>query len=159
MSDNLPILALRDEFERLDSGRVVISASTGSGKSTQVPRWCTGRVLVVEPRRVACRTLAQRVAELEGSVLGNEVGYQVRDERRAGAETRILFATPGIAIHSTFWHNNFGGEYMSHGCVNVLADDAKWIWRWTLPVVPYDAIEVRETWLGENLTEVRVIEF
>lgn len=70
-----------------------------------------------------------------------------------------FFAEPGVAIHSTFWHNNFGGEYMSHGCVNLLADDAKWVWRWTLPDVPYDAIEVRENWTSTNRTKVEVIEF
>ncbi|MEO1084783.1 MAG: DEAD/DEAH box helicase, partial [Acidobacteriota bacterium] len=77
---------------------VVLSSPTGSGKSTQVPRWCPGPVLVVEPRRVACRSLAQRVAMLEGCKLGEEVGYHVRDERRANASTRILFATPGVVL-------------------------------------------------------------
>jgi hypothetical protein len=70
-----------------------------------------------------------------------------------------FFTEPGIAIHSTFWHNNFGGEYMSRGCVNLLAEDAKWVWRWTLPNVSYDAIEVRETWTSTNRTSVQVIEF
>ncbi len=79
-------------------GPVVVSSPTGSGKSTQVPRWCPGRVLVVEPRRVACRSLAQRVAELEGSALGEAVGYHVRDDERRGAATRIVFATPGIVL-------------------------------------------------------------
>ena len=70
-----------------------------------------------------------------------------------------FFAEPGIAIHATFWHNNFGGEYMSHGCVNMLAEDAKWVWRWTLPGVPYDVVEVRENWTSETRTKVQVIEF
>lgn len=55
-------------------------------------------MLVIEPRRIACRSLAARVAQLEGSELGSAVGYIVRDEREAGAETRIVFATPGIAL-------------------------------------------------------------
>ena len=45
-----------------------------------------------------------------------------------------LFAGEGVAIHSTFWHNDFGHR-RSHGCVNCRPDDAKWIWRWTLPHV------------------------
>lgn len=48
-----------------------------------------------------------------------------------------LFSGNGVAIHSTFWHNNFGGELMSHGCINACPDDAKWIFRWTNPPVTY----------------------
>lgn len=102
MSSNLlPITGLRREFERqVLLSPVVLSSPTGSGKSTQVPRWCAeaGRVLVVEPRRVACRSLAQRVSQLEGSELGRRIGYHVRDERRAGDATRVLFATPGMVL-------------------------------------------------------------
>jgi len=76
-----------------------------------------------------------------------------------GVAWPTFFATPGIAIHSTFWHANFGGEYMSHGCVNLLADDARFVWRWSTPVVPYHTIEVRESWPSDNLTRVEVIEF
>ncbi len=95
----LPIEPIRDDLlARLASGPVVLTATTGSGKSTQVPRWLGGRVVVVEPRRVACRALAARVAELEGSSLGAEVGFQVRDHRMTSADTRILFATPGIVL-------------------------------------------------------------
>lgn len=97
----LPIESLRERFHReIRRGPVVLSSPTGSGKSTQVPRWCgtEGKVLVVEPRRVACRSLAQRVAELEKSSLGDQVGYHVRDERKASGHTRILFATPGVVL-------------------------------------------------------------
>lgn len=99
VSARLPIDALKGDLrEALAAGPVVISAPTGSGKSTQVPRWCPGPVLVVEPRRVACRTLAARVAELEGTRLGERVGYHVRDDVRRGPETEVVFATPGIAL-------------------------------------------------------------
>lgn len=95
----LPIEGVREDvLAALEAGPVVLSAPTGSGKSTQVPRWLGGRVVVVEPRRVACRSLASRVAELGGAELGEEVGYAVRDERRRGADTRVLFVTPGIAL-------------------------------------------------------------
>jgi ATP-dependent helicase HrpB len=97
----LPIEALRADFlAALEREPVVVSAPTGSGKSTQLPRWCAarGRVLVVEPRRVACRSLAQRVAELEGVRLGGRVGYTVRDERRAGADSQLVYATPGVVL-------------------------------------------------------------
>lgn len=98
-SIDLPVRAVKDAFLRaLAAGPVVLSSPTGSGKSTEVPRWCEGPVLVIEPRRIACRSLAARVAELEGSALGHEVGYIVRDERVTSPRARIVFATPGIAL-------------------------------------------------------------
>lgn len=95
----LPIEAAREAFERaVRDGPVVVSAPTGSGKSTQIPRWCPAPVTVIEPRRVACRSLAARVAELCGCRLGEEVGYQVRGERRVSQATTIRFVTPGVAL-------------------------------------------------------------
>ena len=70
----LPIAALRASFlDVVDRKPVVVSSPTGSGKSTEIPRWCRAhapdaRVLVVEPRRVACRSLAARVADLEATL-------------------------------------------------------------------------------------------
>jgi hypothetical protein len=66
-----------------------------------------------------------------------------------------LFSGNGVAIHSTFWHNSFGIP-RSHGCVNAQPEDAKWIFRWTLPEVPYDPGDV--TISGKGSTKVHVIE-
>jgi len=99
VNTSLPIDALRDAFEEAGR-RVVVSAPTGSGKSTRVPTWCEGKVLVVEPRRLACRALASRVAELERARVGGAIGYHVRDDKRWGEDTRIVFATPGIVLHA-----------------------------------------------------------
>ena len=100
MDAPLPIATLRQAFlEALGGGPVVVSSPTGSGKSTEVPRWCgPGRVLVIEPRRVACRSLAARVSDLEETRLGGNVGYVVRDESVMTEATRIVFATPGVAL-------------------------------------------------------------
>ncbi|UCF28968.1 MAG: L,D-transpeptidase, partial [Chloroflexota bacterium] len=68
-----------------------------------------------------------------------------------------LFHGDGIAIHSTFWHNNFG-EPMSHGCVNAAPDDAKWIFRWTHPLVPFDSGDNDVTVTGQPSTRIMVIE-
>ena len=68
-----------------------------------------------------------------------------------------LFVGSGVAIHSTFWHNNFGGELMSHGCVNARPEDAKWVFRWTLPVVPNDPGDVTVEGMN-NSTTVEVVE-
>ena len=101
MTQSLPIDPLKNELiATLAHSHAVVSAPTGSGKSTQIPRWCQkrGRVLVVEPRRVACRSLAARVAELEGVSLGSSVGYVVRDDQKATDETTLIYATPGIVL-------------------------------------------------------------
>lgn len=62
-----------------------------------------------------------------------------------------IFASGGVAIHSTYWHNNYG-EMLSHGCVNVEPDVAKFIYRWTLPTVPYyDGVIEIQDYSGTNV--------
>ncbi|MEW5872598.1 MAG: L,D-transpeptidase [Chloroflexota bacterium] len=68
-----------------------------------------------------------------------------------------IFATGGVAIHSTFWHNNYG-DPVSHGCVNASPEDAKWIFRWTMPNVTYDPGSVDVTVTGEDSTAIKVVE-
>jgi hypothetical protein len=54
----------------------------------------------------------------------------------AGIGWTVLFSSDGAAVHSTFWHNDFGLA-RTHGCVNCTPEDAKWVFRWTLPSVGY----------------------
>ncbi|MFZ0532977.1 MAG: L,D-transpeptidase [Anaerolineales bacterium] len=68
-----------------------------------------------------------------------------------------LFATGGVAIHATVWHNDFGTP-KSHGCVNTLPEDAKWIFRWSLPQTPYNPGMVDISITGDTSTAVQVIE-
>lgn len=68
-----------------------------------------------------------------------------------------IFATGGVAIHSTFWHNNFG-DPMSHGCVNLPPEDACWVFRWLLPKVSYDPGMVDITLSGDTTSIVEVKE-
>ncbi len=99
--DRLPIDSLREDFrEALGAGNVVVEAPTGSGKSTRLPLWCAelGPVLILEPRRMAARSLARYVAGLEGCDIGKRVGYAVRFDTRQGPDTRIAFVTPGVAL-------------------------------------------------------------
>jgi len=84
---------------------VVLRAPTGAGKTTRVPPALLdaglageGAVVMLEPRRVAARAAAARMAEERGVELGGEVGYQVRFERRAGRSTRILVLTEGLLV-------------------------------------------------------------
>ena len=98
----LPIDHLRGDFERaLADGHVVVTAATGTGKSTRLPLWSArqGRVLVVEPRRVAAVSLALRIAEEGGERPGQRIGYAVRLDARHGSDTEICFVTPGIALN------------------------------------------------------------
>jgi lipoprotein-anchoring transpeptidase ErfK/SrfK len=68
-----------------------------------------------------------------------------------------IFATGGVAIHSTFWHHNYG-DPVSHGCVNCLPEDAKWIFRWSSPEVVYDPGMLDVTVSGDASTAVEVVE-
>ncbi len=81
----------------------VLVAPPGAGKTTGVPpallgsSWRgDGKVIVVEPRRLAARAAAARVAELLGEPLGRTVGYRVRNETRLSAATRIELVTSGV---------------------------------------------------------------
>jgi ATP-dependent helicase HrpB len=103
----LPIYELRDELaEALRTGnRIIIEAPTGSGKSTQVPQLVldcgcagAGEVVVLQPRRLAARLLAKRVAFERGEPLDGEVGYQVRLESAVSERTQIRYVTEGILL-------------------------------------------------------------
>jgi hypothetical protein len=70
-----------------------------------------------------------------------------------GVAWTTLFAGNGVSIHSTYWHNNFGSP-MSRGCVNAAPEDARWIFRWTMPHVPYDPGDVTVSMPGGTIVDV-----
>src|SRR5687768_6506818 len=90
----LPISQRRDDIARAirDNQVVIVAGSTGSGKTTQLPKICLelGRESIghTQPRRLAARTIAERIAEELGQEVGELVGYQVRLTDRVGADTR-----------------------------------------------------------------------
>lgn len=103
----LPIYELRHDLAASlkTENRIIIEAPTGSGKSTQVPQMVLdcgnagpGEVVVLQPRRLAARLLAKRVAFERNGPLGGEVGYQVRMERAVSAKTQIRYVTEGILL-------------------------------------------------------------
>lgn len=93
--------ALKAPFSKQQHKRVLLKAPTGSGKSTMVPLMLEeageeGMIVVIQPRRIAARMLANRVAYLSESKVGGKVGYVVRFDRKQTDATKIVFVTDGI---------------------------------------------------------------
>ncbi|MBF0196291.1 MAG: ATP-dependent helicase HrpB [Planctomycetes bacterium] len=110
---SLPITLIREELinELKEKTSIVIKAPPGSGKSTQVPQMILDSgltqkpIAVLQPRRMAARLLASRVAIERGVALGDEVGYQVRLDKRISAKTQICFFTEGLFMQKVFSGN------------------------------------------------------
>ena len=96
----LPIDDYLDEILNVVRERraAVVTAAPGAGKTTRVPPALAddGAVIVLQPRRVAARSLARRIATERGWTIGAEVGWHVRFERQFSSRTQVLFATEGI---------------------------------------------------------------
>ena len=114
----LPIYELEDRLVAAvrGQGRLIVQAPTGSGKSTQVPQMLlnhgllgNGEVVVLQPRRLAARMLAKRVAEEVGTKLGDVVGYQIRLDSKISKATRIRFVTEGILLRQMSFDQSLRG--------------------------------------------------
>ncbi|MBB4746094.1 ATP-dependent helicase HrpB [Actinoplanes lobatus] len=104
-ADALPDLPVRPVLPRVaatlaDTGAAVLVAPPGTGKTTLVPLALAtgGRVIVAEPRRVAARAAARRMASLLGERPGGRVGYAVRGERQVSRETVVEVVTTGLLV-------------------------------------------------------------
>ncbi|MBO7511957.1 MAG: hypothetical protein J6T54_03160 [Fibrobacter sp.] len=117
---NYKDLALAEEEGKLEaaiaaSRNLLIEAPTGSGKSLFIPyflsKHCKGRVVVLQPRRIAALALAQFSAKLHGETCGKTVGYQFRQDSCKGADTRILFQTYGNFLQELL-HGKLDAEWI-----------------------------------------------
>lgn len=101
----LPVSQRRDDIAAAirDHQVVIVAGATGSGKTTQLPKICLelgrGSIGHTQPRRIAARTIAERVSEELGGELGDLVGYQVRFTDKVSANTKIKLMTDGILLN------------------------------------------------------------
>ncbi|KAA9105618.1 ATP-dependent RNA helicase HrpA [Microbacterium rhizomatis] len=101
----LPVSAARDEIARAirDHQVVIVAGATGSGKTTQLPKICLElgrtRIAHTQPRRIAARTIAERIAEELQVPLGTTVGYKVRFTDKVSEDTRVALMTDGILLN------------------------------------------------------------
>jgi ATP-dependent helicase HrpA len=107
---SLPIAARADDIVKLirDHQVVVLAGETGSGKTTQLPKLClaagrgeAGLIGCTQPRRLAARSVAARVAEELGTPLGDKVGFQVRFTEKVSDQALVKFMTDGILLAET----------------------------------------------------------
>ena len=102
---SLPVVASLPALEAAlaGPGLAVLQAAPGAGKTTAVPLALLGsgwlgdrRIVMLEPRRLATRAAARRMAALRGEQVGATIGYRTRDDRAVGPDTRIEVVTEGI---------------------------------------------------------------
>jgi ATP-dependent RNA helicase DHX8/PRP22 len=110
--ESLPIFKFRKQLlEAIEANRIlVVVGDTGSGKSTQMTQYLAeagyadrGMIGCTQPRRVAAISLAKRVADENGSILGEEIGYTIRFEDRSGPQTHIKYMTDGILLRALLY--------------------------------------------------------
>ncbi len=113
---NLPIDTLKPEIIKLYGEGVrkfVVSSPTGSGKSTRLPQMFAeaveGVVYILQPRRIAARMLAKRVAFESGKKLVEDVGWQIRFEKSYTSKTKIVFLTEGILARKLLSKDGLNG--------------------------------------------------
>jgi hypothetical protein len=147
IEDKRVVVNLTDQsLSCFEQGREVYFCRISSGakfdaEGNPVEKWATP---------VGAHPIWRKVVSLHMSGGTTGGGYDL-----PGIGWSTLFVGNGVAIHSTFWHNNFGTP-MSHGCVNAQPDDAKWVFRWTSPLVTSDPGDVTVSMPGG--TKVEVIE-
>lgn len=115
---DLPVVDILDELQQelQQNNTLIVNAPPGAGKSTLVPLALlefieqTGqKIIMLEPRRLAARTIAERMASLLGEQVGETVGYRIRFENRVGPDTKIEVVTEGILTRMLHADNSLEG--------------------------------------------------
>jgi HrpA-like RNA helicase len=120
VAQQLPIAACKEELlaEIKTNSVTIIIGETGSGKTTQIPQYLSktmkGVIAVTQPRRVAAISLAQRVSQEMGTLLGQECGYAVRFDNKTSKNTRIKYMTDGLLLKEYVAR---GSNFDSYSCI------------------------------------------
>ena len=117
--DNLPVVERRGEIAKAiaENQVLILAGETGSGKTTQLPKIClelgrgvAGLIGHTQPRRIAARSVAQRIAQELDTPLGHAVGYKVRFNETLSPDTYVKLMTDGVLLAET-QHDRFLGQY------------------------------------------------
>ena len=111
----LPITSYKNEIIEAvrNHAFTIVSAETGSGKSTQIPQYLAeyySQIIVTEPRIIAAKTLAKRVAEEMNITLGEKVGYRTANDSCSSADTNILYCSDGLQLIRTIFSKDNEAE-------------------------------------------------
>lgn len=115
--ESLPTFQMKDEIlDTIQNSKItIISAETGSGKTTQVPQYIlenacerkqSCRVICTQPRRISTVAIAERVSSERNETLGSTVGYQIKLESRLGPQTALIYCTTGVLLRTLMTGTN-----------------------------------------------------
>jgi len=128
-------------LEAYEYDQVVLTTTISSGIPSRRP---SPNGVPTETPKGRFRIYSKLPNKHMGSVTGNPDGDDGDRFSLPGVPWTSFFVNTGVALHGTYWHNNFGVQ-MSHGCVNMRNEDAKWIFRWANP--PFNVpIDSRDDW-------------
>jgi hypothetical protein len=121
------------ELRAYEQGRLVMRTRVSTGIPDPKPRDNGIPTITPEGRFAVHRKVPYRHMG-DGRLTADLEAYEL-----PGVPWCSFFTTTGVALHGTYWHNDFGRP-RSHGCVNLRTEDARWLYRWTLPETPYERL-------------------
>ena len=141
----------RQRLTCLENGSPVLTTKVASGAAFRQPDGSVVDYGTPRGEHLAILKMPSRHMRAPEAERGTDAWFDL-----PGVPWNTFFTTDGIAIHGTYWHNDFG-VVRSHGCVNVPIPVAKYIYRWTVPTAPYTDAFVRGDVRGMNSTRIDVL--